>query len=99
NTDYFPVLEFGAARARFLQLTVNSLNHLARDAVPVVDILSGLPPPGPVEASPAIANVHPRFVDVALSNAFAAALAGRTDSELTALADSERQLIERVMNL
>src|SRR4029079_4664997 len=43
NDDYFPVLEFGAARARYADNNDSALVQLARNPLPLLEILSGLP--------------------------------------------------------
>ena len=75
NSDYFPTLEFGAARARYERSSDSALIDLARDPASVLEILSGFPMSGPVAGSSMLATVYPRFGDVKRANAFAAMLA------------------------
>jgi hypothetical protein len=74
NSDDFPRLEFGAARARFIDRHERMLDELARDPVPVLEILSGLDAPELPGHSADLARVHPRFHDVRRANQIAAAL-------------------------
>jgi len=80
NTDYFPFLEFHAARARFFRANDEGLIELARDPLPALEMLSGFGPPVLAERS-AQGMVHFRkFLDIqranALVEAFAASGAG-----------------------
>jgi hypothetical protein len=74
NTDYFPVLEFGAARTRFANNQDMILIGLARDPVPVLEMLSGLPAPQPAPNSELLALRFDRFRDLATSNLLLGAL-------------------------
>lgn len=74
NTDYFPYLEFGAARARFLRRNDLALTRLARDPVPALEILSGFDPPGLPELAEDLIRGNPHFRDVAKAREIAAAL-------------------------
>ena len=74
STDYFPYLEFGAARARFFDKGDAALIRMARDPVPLLDMLSGFDAPSLPEASGVLAKVYPRFIDVRRANLFAAGL-------------------------
>jgi len=75
NSDYFPFLEFGAARARFLGTSDPTLADIARDPVPVLEILSGFDAPKLPQASMALAQVYPRFIDASRARLLADALA------------------------
>lgn len=45
NSDYFPVLDQGAGRARFLGSNAQELLHVGRGGLPVLEMLSRQPPP------------------------------------------------------
>ncbi|HUF20740.1 MAG TPA: methyltransferase domain-containing protein, partial [Burkholderiales bacterium] len=74
NSDYFPKLEFGAARARFMNRHESMLLDLARDPAPVLEMLSGMAAPAPAHDSAHIARVHPRFHDLRRAGRIAAEL-------------------------
>jgi spermidine synthase len=74
NTDYFPLLEFGAARTRFAKTSDAGLIALARDPVPILEMLSHLSPPRPVPDSQLLAGLSGRFRDLAVANLLLAAL-------------------------
>lgn len=76
NSDYFPFLEYGAARARFLRRNDANLIQLARDPVPALETLSGFEPPSLAEDSAQGANTLPRFLDIERANLIAGALSG-----------------------
>jgi len=42
NSDYWPVLDEGAVRTRFLRATATSLMHFQRELFPTVELLSGV---------------------------------------------------------
>ena len=100
NSDYMPMLEFGAARARFVGADDSILIELARDPVPILEMLSGFDAPAPAVTSDAIARETPRFYDLMRANAIAAALAGvaepRPEDRLTPI---ESQSLSRVRAL
>jgi hypothetical protein len=75
NTDYFPMLEFGAARARFLDGWDRTTIHLVRDPVPVLEILSGFAPPSLAQYSVQSGHHYERFLDIQRAVRFADALA------------------------
>ena len=75
NSDYFPFLEFGAARARFLNSNDAALTDVARDPMPLLEILSGFDAPKLPQASMALSRVYPRFFDSSRARVFADALA------------------------
>jgi len=100
NSDYFPTLEFGAARARFLRTTDLGLTQLAADAVPVLEMLSGFAAPESTASSATLAGHLARFADVARANAFAAGLrdaAGSATPE--SMPQDDRRLLQRVRDL
>ena len=76
NSDYLPILEFGAARARFVDSDDSILIELARDPVPILEMLSGFDAPAPAATSIAVSRETPRFYDLMRANAIASALAG-----------------------
>ncbi len=88
RTDYFPFLEFGAARARFLNKSEDGLIALARDPVPVLEMLSGFDPPALAEYSTQGGHRLPRFRDVErarrIANALTTGAAGASDQALPA---------------
>jgi spermidine synthase len=75
TSDYFPYLEFGAARARFLGTSYPELTEIARDPVPMLEILSGFDAPRLPSPSTDLAWVNPRFGQVLRANLLADALA------------------------
>ena len=74
NSDYFPVLEFGAARARFENSDDSALAQLARSPLPVLEILSGFEAPRAAPTSEIIARRNPRFDGLRRANMLASAL-------------------------
>ena len=98
NTDYFPYLEFGAARARFLGRNYPELGQIARrpraDAGDPVALRRAAAPSGLRNPRP-----HPRFGQAARVNLYADALAADTaplPSEAARLKDEERKNLEIV---
>jgi hypothetical protein len=75
NTDYFPSLEFGAARARYLKHNDDTLISLARDPVPVLEMLSGFEPPTLAEFPLQGGHHLARFLDVERAGLIADAIA------------------------
>ena len=82
NSDYFPKLEFDAVRTRFLRKNDRALIELAREPVPLLDVLSGFAPPELPEPSAVLAHVLPRFLDVQRAHDIARLLAQGSDDAL-----------------
>ena len=100
NSDYHPTLEYGAARARFRSTDDASITDLARDPVPVLEMLSRFEPPSPAKSSEAIARESARFRDVARGNALASALTGAQEPQLVdALLPVQSDSLARLRNL
>lgn len=76
NTDYFPYLEFGAARTRFMRRNDLALTRLARNPVPALEIFSGFDPPGLPDTPRDIARTNPRLRDVIRTRDIVTALNG-----------------------
>ena len=97
NSDYFPVLEFGAARARFLDRWDRTLIELVRDPVPVLEMLSGFAPPGLAQYSVQGGHHYDRFRDIQRALRFADALATRSpDAAHEPLSAADQQSLQRV---
>ena len=75
NADYFPYLEFGAARARFLNTSYPELVEVVREPVPMLEILSHFDAPRLAQPSGILTSTHPRFGNFVRANLFAEALA------------------------
>jgi spermidine synthase len=102
NSDYFPYLEFSAARARFLSKSDLSVTQLARDPMPLLEILSGFDAPTLPQTSLYLAAALPRFLDVRRANLFAAGLANGGTSlapETSTLSVDDRTNLGRARNL
>ena len=97
NSDYFPYLEFGAARARFLHTGFSDLSEMARDPVPMLEILSHFAPPGLPTSAAALARAYPRFAQAARASVYAEALANPTGplpAAVSGLPMDDRRAIE-----
>src|SRR6185369_7417948 len=79
NSDYFPYLEFGAARARFLKTSYPELVEVVREPVPMLEFLSRFDAPRPAQPSAILTSTHPRFGTSVRANLFAEAL-GSSDA-------------------
>jgi predicted membrane-bound spermidine synthase len=97
NSDYFPTLEFGAARARFLDGNEDELIRLARDPVPVLEMLSGFEPTGRAQFSVQGGFHYARFHDARRANLIADALAADGQDAATRLLPlTDQEIVERV---
>jgi spermidine synthase len=95
NSDYFPVLEFGAARARFENSDDSALAQLARSPLPVLEILSGFAAPRATSTSDIIARRNPRFDGLRRANLLASALAdGAKAPANPSLSTEDRQSLQ-----
>ena len=95
NSDYYPMLEFGAERARFANSDDSTLIALARDPVPILEILSGFAAPRPTPDSPLLTQLSSKFRDLDLCNAVVRALAGAPGAQTeSALPDRERSAVQ-----
>ncbi len=74
NSDYSPMLEFGAARARYENSDDSGLVQLARSPLPVLEFLSGFEAPPAAPTSDIIARRNPRFDGLRRANMLASAL-------------------------
>ena len=75
SSDYFPYLEYGAARARFLGKSDAVLIDTARDPLPLLEMLSGFEAPVLTAGSMSLAAVYPRFSEVGRATQIAAVFA------------------------
>ncbi|HET7031947.1 MAG TPA: hypothetical protein VFJ48_02400, partial [Casimicrobiaceae bacterium] len=102
NSDYFPFLEFGAARARFLDTHFAALLQNVRYPVPTIEILSGFDPPELPGPSVRLASINLRLLDVHRTAVFAGVLeSGNPPSGADAvmLLDSDRQNLQTVLDV
>jgi len=100
NSDYFPALEFGAARARFLDRKDELLIPLARDPVPVLEMLSGFEPPGLAEYSVQGGHHYAKFIDVKRAHFIADALAvGGVDAPHPTRQNGDAKNVQRLRDL
>ena len=102
NSDYFPYLEYGAARARFLREDDLALTRLASDPMPLLEILSGFDAPNLPETSLRLAAALPRFRDAMRANLFVAGLSGDAITaapEGGTLSIDDRKQLQRVLDL
>jgi spermidine synthase len=100
NTDYHPSLEFGAARARFLESDDQAVVQIARDPVPVLEILSGFTPSQRTDYPPQAGRHSDRYSDLRRANWIAdALLAGRADAADSAMLAGDRANVERALRV
>ncbi len=74
NSDYFPFLEFHAARARFFRADDENVIRLARDPLPALEILSGFAPPTLAAHSEQGVVAYKKFLDIQHANMLVEAL-------------------------
>ena len=102
NSDYYPLLEFGAARARYVAANVVDLSQNPRDAIPILEILSGFEPPELPPPSLILARINSRFVDVCRVGVLADVLAsGRSlsDADNGMLVKGDRENLDIVRSV
>jgi spermidine synthase len=100
NSDYFPMLEFGAARARYENSDDSALIQLARGPLPVLEILSGFGAPSAAPSSDIIARRNPRFDGLRRANMLASALADGAKIPLkSSLSDDDKRTLQVLANL
>jgi spermidine synthase len=60
NSDYFPVLDLNAARARFMELRAVSYREIANAPIPLIEMLDPVSDPEPAETSVSLNRVYSR---------------------------------------
>lgn len=99
NSDYYPLLEFGAPRARFANARFTDLSQNARDPIPILEILSGFGPPELPPPSVVLARINSRFIDVCRAGVFAGVLTADravSDADAVLLLEGDRENLDIV---